>query len=604
MSNPSSSNLNGVGDAASSDTSAVSQKPRKRRVDWIIGLDFGTTFSGFAYARASGDTHINVYYDWPRRRTENMYCKTLTGLYYRKEEGSSKWECSSWGYHARSDYVDNRKHVDAARNTLYLTKFKLLLMRGLNDPELAASIPKPFTVLSIITDYLRLIGEHALDRVREHHLGDYHGFSKDLVQWVVTVPSIWDENAKQKMKVCMVDAGLVGLGGIDAVNVVLEPEAASFHCHEILRRDRKEYSLDKDDKILVADIGGGTVDIVVQEMIGNRQTFRVQELTESSGGLCGGTHVDDSFMKFLSQKIPCLDAYLNEHPIYKTRLLKDCEEIKCSFGHELVPDTASKDINLPDDLAAQWKAYESSRGHALTNSSVVELTYQDLTSIFDPVVDEILSHIAAQVAQVSDIKVMFLVGGFADSRYLRQRIRERFEKDVKYIVSPPNPGSAIVQGAVSLGLHPEAIASRIARRTYGTSYTQPFQHGRDPPRLLRVTSGKEYCHRRFDVFVRKGDRVNVDMSFTKNYGALTKEQKEMVFDIWSSSDKEPRYTEESERTTKEGKFAVSLTNAAGNELPRFDMTMRFGRGHMEVSAVGNVSEFGTSRLVLPVKFSS
>jgi hypothetical protein len=35
---------------------------------------------------------------------------------------------------------------------------------------------------------------------------------------------------------------------------------------------------------------------VVQELIGSGNDYKVQELTESSGGLCGGTFLDESFM--------------------------------------------------------------------------------------------------------------------------------------------------------------------------------------------------------------------------------------------------------------------------------------------------------------------
>jgi len=69
---------------------------------------------------------------------------------------------------------------------------------------------------------------------------------------------------------CLVKAGLVP-AGVDAVRVVLEPEAASFHCHQnLLRVKRNDVSLHAKDKILVIDVGGGgTVDIEVQELIAN-----------------------------------------------------------------------------------------------------------------------------------------------------------------------------------------------------------------------------------------------------------------------------------------------------------------------------------------------
>jgi len=250
-------------------TPSVDKKRSLPPVKWVIGFDFGTTFSGFAYAKASGPEEISVYYDWPSRTGEKPYCKTLTGLYYKKIGDGSKLQCASWGHMARSDFMTRK----GGPNGYYLSKFKLLLKKDLNDPALEASIPAPLTVHSVIIDYLRFIGELAMSVIQSHE-GEKN-FNRDSVQWCVTVPSIWDENAKQQMKACMVNAGLVGAGGIDAVKVVLEPEAASFHCHQILRQEHKEVSLRAKDKILVADVGGGTVDIVVQELIGTGQNYQV-----------------------------------------------------------------------------------------------------------------------------------------------------------------------------------------------------------------------------------------------------------------------------------------------------------------------------------------
>ena len=576
------SNIEEVSDVISG--AFVKDNRTRPRVDWVIGLDFGTTYSGFAYARVSDDPDIHVYYDWPRKGNEKPYCKTLTGLYYKRTE-PDLLECASWGYSARSEYIDHRHGAQPGVQGLYLTKFKLLLHKDLNDQDLARSIPAPLTATGIITDYLKRIGEQALQVVR-NHVGDAV-FSKDSVQWCVTVPSIWDENAKQQMKSCMVNAGLVSAdaGGIEAVKVVLEPEAASFHCHRILREERKDLSLNAQDKILVADLGGGTVDIVVQELVGDGRSYQVKELTESSGGLCGGTFVDESFMRFLSKKIGCLDEFLRkDYPSYETRLLMDWEEIKCDFGYEMMLNGDTKDIVLHNKLAAKWEAYETERGNVIEDSSVVELTEEDLKSIFDPVVDDVLRLIEAQLTQVPDIKVMFVVGGFAGSPYLMQRIRARFSGEVTHIVSPPGPGSAIVQGAVSLALLPDAIVSRISKKTYGTSVILPFDEALDPKELMKLTNGVEYCRSRFDIFVKKGDRVEVNTCVTKNYVPHGHGQTHMVFDLYSSSEQEPRYTE-GDTVTKEGDFAISLPeNYNTGELPRFDLSMFFGRSNIELRA--------------------
>jgi hypothetical protein len=577
------------------------------QIDVVIGLDFGTTYSGFAYAaNVSGDPEIKVFYDWPSKTDEKPYCKTLTGLYYKRAE-PGQLECASWGHLARSDYMDQRGSQHGGQGS-YFTKFKLLLNKEyLNDPEtLAKSIPSPLTATTIITDYLKHIGELALkvvgDYVKEAELGRYS------VQWCLTVPSIWDENAKQQMRECLVKAGLVP-AGVDAVRVVLEPEAASFHCHQnLLREKRKDVSLHAKDKILVVDVGGGTVDIVVQGLIANGEDqFMVKELTQSSGGLCGGTFVDERFMRFMYKKIGCLDEFLrNDSPSYMSRLLKDWEEIKCAFGRETMFNTETKEINLHAKLAVKWEAYERERGFALKDSSIVELTDQDLKSIFDPVVEKILHLISAQLTQVLDIKAMFVVGGFAESPYLMQRIRARFSGEVLHIKSPPTPGSAVVQGAVALALHPDAIVSRIAKKTYGTNVIMSFDHNLDREDLLKETNGRKYCRNRFDVFVRRGSRVDFDKDVTKEYRPHSDGQTQMRFDLYSSTEVNPRYTDEP-TVTKEGEFKVTLPEKFSRRDLMFKFTMYFGRSSIELRAEAQFKH-GRGRKVekleLPVEYYS
>ncbi len=87
------------------------------------------------------------------------------------------------------------------------------------------------------------------------------------VQWCVTVPSIWSHNPRQQMKSCMVDAGLVvgGSSGINAsahpVIMLLQTDAASYS-------SCKKLSLQRGDKVLLANIGCATTDVVLQEWVG------------------------------------------------------------------------------------------------------------------------------------------------------------------------------------------------------------------------------------------------------------------------------------------------------------------------------------------------
>ncbi len=52
---------------------------------------------------------------------------------------------------------------------------------------------------------------------------------------------------------------------------------------------------------------------------------------------------------------------------------------------------------------------------------------------------------------MSDIKLMMMAGGFSASPYLMKRVRDTFiQYKVEEVISPPNPGSAVCQGAAAL----------------------------------------------------------------------------------------------------------------------------------------------------------
>lgn len=119
--------------------------------------------------------------------------------------------------------------------------------------------------------------------------------------------------------------------------------------------------------------------------------------------------MDESFLRFLSKRIGCLDEFLRKDvPSYKARLLKDWEELKCGFGHEMTANTEIKEITLHPKLAIKWEAHEIEHNLPPRASySEIELTHDDMKAIFDPVVDEILELIAAQLMQVHSNNLLF-----------------------------------------------------------------------------------------------------------------------------------------------------------------------------------------------------
>jgi hypothetical protein len=75
------------------------------------------------------------------------------------------------------------------------------------------------------------------------------------------------------------------------------------------------------------------------------------------------------------------------------------------------------------------------------------------------------------------LKYVFLVGGFSESLYVYNKIREFVEAKGLKIIRPPYAWSAVVCGAAAKALEGDGrplICNRKCRRHYGTTCSEPF----------------------------------------------------------------------------------------------------------------------------------
>lgn len=81
-----------------------------------------------------------------------------------------------------------------------------------------------------------------------------------------------------------------------------------------------------------------------------------------------------------------------------------------------------------------------------------------MTQLFDPVLNDIVAHLSKLFAkkELSNVKFVFLVGGFADSALLQTRIKQTFATRYRIMVSH-HATHAVVQGAVMLGQKPGVL---------------------------------------------------------------------------------------------------------------------------------------------------
>ncbi|KAH8948049.1 hypothetical protein BDL97_11G076000 [Sphagnum fallax] len=413
---------------------AARRKPEVIGPRVLVGLHLGTTHSSYAYAHKFKPSTIVTCYDyWPGEDLKRD--ATPTAIYYKPEVGKPNGDLcfSSWGYMAWTEFENDleamrklREQAATNANVLssrdmpvagyYVTPLRHQLWSSDAGPSSASDLPAGLTLNRVISDYLRAMGKFILRHLQEV------GFGSDLsmqdVQWCVTVPSIWSHSPRQQMKSCMVDAGLVvgGSNGINAsthpVIMVLETDAASYWSCEKL-------SLQRGDKVLLANIRYDTTDVVVQEWAGceGAYNFKVfKDLMHSSSGL-GRIHVEKQFIELVCQKIGPLGEYLLRFPEYETRLLANWERGTRRFNKF----RASQIIPLPCALVQDWQEPE-------------KRLFEDIENIVNPIVKVNLDFIAAQLSQTTGIRVMVVVDRLEGLSDLDTRITHRFGDRVGEIV--------------------------------------------------------------------------------------------------------------------------------------------------------------------------
>lgn len=543
----------------------------------VIGIDFGTSRSGYAYAFAD-DKRIVGRIDWPGQAAP--YIKTLTQLLY-----SPQMKVEAWGYEARLRLAQLRQNRDAA-SYHFFQDFKMKLreaeLRSEAGPILKHGGTR-FQLVDLVSDYLKKLKEMALADVKEATSGHLR---ESEIRWCLTVPAIWSDADKQLMRQAAQMAGLIGSGEEEAERLllVLEPEAAAIHCQE---RDKTQ--LVPGTRFMIVDCGGGTVDITVHETL---PSGGLKEVAAGTGGAHGSTYVDRTFLDYLKKRLSpeVLQVFHDEEPLDYVEMMADWERTKCTFD----PGTSGSTIFFPirpklyklmvrhfPDVLSQLAADQDEE------DEFVHLSMTTMREIFEPTIHALANKVEEQFDRLGKQRcdLLFLVGGFATSPFLRQHIQKRFGSRVKKIVVPPVPGAAIVEGAVSFGLAPSLIRSRRTRLTYGCGMSRPFRDGSDRPanRFWAADHNAWYCNHLFCVFVEAGSAVAVDEVVTHTFGALEHKQTEAKFDFYATRSKAPKYLDEP-GVEHIGMLTVLMPDTTGGTSRQIKISFHFGR--TEIQAMG------------------
>ncbi|KAL0080402.1 hypothetical protein J3Q64DRAFT_1838516 [Phycomyces blakesleeanus] len=467
---------------------------------YIIGIDFGTTYSGCSYFYTEDSTgEILEITEWPKQRGA-IYPKVPTASLY---EANGK-RMIAWG----NDAIFKAQRPN--NKDVLVERFKLTL-----DPNIAskATLPNGLTSLEVITDYLTAFHAYVLEYL-DRVLGHVYQHSKS--RYCLTVPAMWDDQAKATMREAAILAGIVSRAdNPDRLVLTSEPEAASLFCE----KKCDQFELEEGKRFMICDAGGGTVDLIVFGIDDNNGKKTLREITKGSGASCGSTFLDARMRR-----------------IFKTRFGEYYQDNKQAINHimkQFVTVIKPQFENEDDEffsMPMSLKLSEDELSEIGIEDGKLQISVDDLREeVFEPVVKQVLDLISDQVNQArKKLDAVFLVGGFGQSKYLQERVKETFESKIGLIAMPARGELAVVRGAVIFGLSPGRVSHRVARRTYGLAMDSPFDYIQDPAEYkyiaadgsvmsLYVYDGNEVPPRYTTHYrVRKVSNFTIKMPFIPN----------------------------------------------------------------------------------------
>lgn len=251
---------------------------------------------------------------------------------------------------------------------------------------------------------------------------DYLG--EPVTEAVITVPAYFNDSQRQATK----DAGKIA--GLEVKRIINEPTAAAL-----------AYGLDKvtgDRKIAVYDLGGGTFDVSIIEIVDVDGEKQFEVLSTNGDTFLGGEDFDNRLMDYLVDEFrKSAGVDLKGDPLAMQRLKDAAEKAKIELS-----SAQQTDVNLPYITAdASGPKHMNIK---VTRAKLESLVDDLITRTIDPC-KIALKDAGLSVSQIQDV---ILVGGQTRMPKVQEAVKNFFGKEPRRDV---NPDEAVAVGAAIQG---------------------------------------------------------------------------------------------------------------------------------------------------------
>ncbi|KAL0470990.1 hypothetical protein QR685DRAFT_270570 [Neurospora intermedia] len=444
----------------------------------IVGVDFGTTFSGVAAVYTGTPDDVEIIKTWPGGNgiTSDKVPTELSYAAVRPNAPPGTAPAVKWGFQFRPE----ESRIRCVK--LFLDRSQKLPFY-VNPKETATQLKNNRkTVVDAVSDYLTQIYKHTMDTLTRRYGESFMASTK--VDFVLTCPAVWSDAAKNAT---LQAAERAGMGAQSQIQMISEPEAAAVYTLKAIQPNHLKIG----DNFIVCDGGGGTVDLIAYKIV-SLGPIRVEESAVGTGGLCGSAFLNYRFEEHVKNRLG--PSRFEEVKTKKGKswqmALKYFEEfVKRNFNEDEHQEINVPFPGLPDDEEIGL------------DCGFLMMTAAQVKEIFDPVVKEVCDLVQGQVdnlrAKGQTVSGIILVGGFGQSDYLYRTLKGHFTSTAApppytptptqqstlaaalgsnsiEVMQPVYAWTAVVRGAVLRGLEGNMVISRKARMHYGTSYATVY----------------------------------------------------------------------------------------------------------------------------------
>jgi molecular chaperone DnaK len=322
--------------------------------------------------------------------------------------------------------IAKRQAITNPENTLFAVK--RLIGRKYDDPEVQRDLKiLPYKIVKAANGDAHIevrgrvyappeISAMVLQKMKQT-AEDYLG--EKITEAVITVPAYFNDSQRQATK----DAGRIA--GLNVLRIINEPTAASL-----------AYGLDKkkDMKIAVFDLGGGTYDISILDIMDVDGEKSIEVKATNGDTHLGGEDFDQRIIDYLAEEFKKDQGIdLRNDRMALQRLKEAAEKAKMELSTSM-----ETEINLPFITA-------DASGPKHLN---MKLTRSKLESLVEDLVEKLEGpcRLALKDAGLrpQDINEVILVGGMTRMPRVQQKVKEIFGREPSKGV---NPDEVVAMGA-------------------------------------------------------------------------------------------------------------------------------------------------------------